>query len=314
MVISTMVKPRALRPGDRVAVVAPASPFREEEFEAGLCELRRLGFEPIYDPSVFEHRAYVAGTAETRAYAIRRALDDESVGAIIAVRGGYGSVQVLPLLDPEAVRRARKPVVGYSDLTSLLTYLCCNCGMVGFHGPTVAGGLGRGPAGYDESSFLGALTQASPLGELTFPGLEVLRPGEASGLLFGGNLTQLAASLGTPFAFEPPVGCVLFLEDVKERPYRLDRLWTQLRLAGILARASAIVLGGFPGCDEPNDQVRGHDTLADLSREFPGPVLFGFPAGHTPGPAVTLPLGVGARVVTAPRPALIIEESAVSHS
>jgi muramoyltetrapeptide carboxypeptidase len=307
-----MLKPRALQPGGRIAIVAPASPFRTDEFEAGLGELRRLGFDPVYEPSIFDRQGYVAGSAEIRAGAIRCALADESIGAIMAVRGGYGSVHVLPLLDPDDVRRARKPIVGYSDLTSLLSYVCFNCGTVAFHGPTVAGRLDRGGAGYDVSSFLAALTRAEPLGEQAPSQLEVLNPGEAAGPLFGGNLTQLAASIGTPFAFDPPAACVLFLEDINERPYRLDRLWTQLRLAGIIGRASAIVLGEFPGCDEPGESLRGRDTLASLAREFPGPVLFGFPAGHTAGAALTLPLGVLARVAAGNRPALVIEEAAVS--
>jgi len=308
-----MIRPRALRAGDRIAVVAPASPFRREEFAAGLDELRRLGFEPVYEPSVFDRQVYVAGAARTRAAAIRAALADDSVVAIMAVRGGYGSVQVLPLLDPAEVRRARKPIVGYSDLTSLLTFVNGNCGMVAFHGPTVAGRLDRGQDGYDRASFLGALTRDEPLGTLTSSQIEVLQGGEAAGPLFGGNLTQLAASMGTPFAFDPPVGCVLFLEDVNERPYRLDRLWTQLSLAGVIGRAAAIVLGDFSGCDETDEQVRGRDTLAALARDCAGPVLFGFPAGHTPGAAFTLPLGVRARVVTSGQAALVIEEAAVSR-
>jgi muramoyltetrapeptide carboxypeptidase len=308
-----MLIPRALRPGDRVAVVAPASPLTREAFEAGVAELRRLGFDAVYEPSVFDRDAYVAGTAESRAAAIRRALDDESVRAIVAARGGYGSVQVLPWLDPADVRRARKPVVGYSDLTSLLTFVSGSCGLVAFHGPTVAGRLEQGPAGYDEATFLGALTRLEPLGSLSAPQLEVIRPGEAAGPLFGGNLTQLAASMGTPFAFDPPAGAVLLLEDVNERPYRLDRLWTQLRLAGVIDRAAAIVFGEFPGCDEPDYELRGAETLARLARGVGGPVLFGFPSGHTAGAAMTLPLGVRARVVTSGQPALVIEEAAVSE-
>jgi muramoyltetrapeptide carboxypeptidase len=306
-----MLKPRALRPGDRVAVLAPASPFVREEFEAGLGELRRLGFQPVYESSVFDRDGYVAGAAETRAAAIRRALEDESVRAILAVRGGYGSVQVLPWLDPAAVRRARKPLVGYSDLTALLTFVTGRCGLVAFHGPTVAGRLECGAAGYDQTTLLGALTRAEPLGPLDAPRLEVFRPGEAAGPLFGGNLTQLAASMGTPFAFDPPAGAVLFFEDVNERPYRLDRLWTQLRLSGIIARAAAIVLGEFPGCDEPGQELRGADTLARLAGDCAGPVVFGFPSGHTTGAALTLPLGVRARVVASGQPVLVVEEAAV---
>jgi muramoyltetrapeptide carboxypeptidase len=307
-----MLKPRALRPGDRVAVVAPASPFAPEELLAGIAELRRLGFEAAYDPSVFERQGYVAGAAGRRAAAIAAALEDPSVGAIMAARGGYGSVQVLPLLDPALVRAARKPIVGYSDLTSLLTFVTGACGLVAFHGPTVAGRLERGEAAYDRRSLVRALTGPEPLGELTSQDLEVIVPGEAAGPLAGGNLTQLAASLGTPFAFDPPAGSVLFLEDVNERPYRLDRLWTQLLLAGVVARASAIVFGEFPGCDEPGGQPSARDTLAMLVHDFPGPVLFGFPSGHTPDAAITLPLGVRARVLAGSRPALVIEEAAVA--
>lgn len=308
-----MIKPRVLRSGDRVAIVAPASPFRVEEFEAGVAEIARLGFEPVYDPSVFDHLGYEAGPAETRARAITRALADRSIAAVMTVRGGYGSVHVLPFLDPADVRLARKAVVGYSDLTSLLTYVTGTCGVVAFHGPTVAGRLDRGPDGYDEATLVGALTCARPLGLLTSPGLDVLRDGEAVGMLVGGNLTQLAASLGTPYAFDPPEGCVLFLEDVNERPYRLDRLWTQLRLAGIIGRAEAVVFGEFPGCDESGGEFFARDTLAALARDVRGPVLFGFPSGHTPGPAVTLPFGVRARVVAGGHPAVVIEEAAVSE-
>jgi muramoyltetrapeptide carboxypeptidase len=306
-----LIKPRALRSGDRVAIVAPASPCARSEFEAGVAELRRLGFDPVYEPTVFDRDGYVAGAADVRAAAIRAALSDDSVRAMMGVRGGYGSVQVLPWLDPADVRRARKPFVGFSDLTSLLTFVTGRCGVVAFHGPTVAGRLERGPDAYDEATLVGALMIAQPLGPLGAPGLEAFRPGEASGLLAGGNLTQLAASMGTPFAFDPPAGAVLFLEDVNERPYRLDRLWTQLRLAGIIERASAIVFGEFPGCDEPGGQPLGRDTLARLVRSFPGPVLFGFPSGHTAGAAMTLPLGVRARVVTGAQPALVIEEAGV---
>ncbi len=275
--------------------------------------IRRLGFEPVYDESVFERQGYEAGSAQARASAIVRALADPSVGAVMAARGGYGSVHVLPLLDPAEVRRARKAFVGYSDVTSILTYLTGPCGLVAFHGPTVTGRLERGADGYDRATLLGLLTRGEPLGELALPGLEVFRAGDVSGPLAGGNLALLAASLGTPYAFDPPRGCVLFLEDVNERLYRLDRLWTQLALAGIIGRAAAIVLGEFPGCDEPGDELRARDTLAALSRDVEGPVLFGFPSGHTPGAALTLPLGVRARVVAGRRPAVVIEEAAVSE-
>ena len=306
-----MRKPRALASGDRLAVVAPASPFKREEFDRGIEELRTLGFEPVYDESVFARQRYVAGSAATRAAAINAAWNERSIAGVIGVRGGYGSAQVLPLLDAGLARAAAKPFIGYSDVTALLTFLTVTCGVVAFHGPMLAGRLGRGAAGYDRSSFMNVLTRAEPAGDLAPPGLESIRPGEAVGPMYGGTMTQLLASLGTPYAFAPPPGCVLFLEDVGERPYRLDRMMTQLRQAGILARAAALVIGELPGCDEPGGDPNARAVMADLLADFPGPVIIGFPSGHTSGPAVTLPLGVSTRVIAAATPRLVIEESAV---
>ena len=306
-----MLKPRALIPGDRVAIVAPASAFKREEFDRGVEEIRRLGFVPVFDESVFERRRYLAGSAELRASALRAAWRDPSIAAIIGVRGGYGSAQVLPLLDKDEVLRGCKPFVGYSDLTAVLTWLTVQCEMVGFHGPMLAGRLGRGPDGYDAESFTKALTRREPLGELAPPGLATIRPGEAAGLLYGGTMTQLLASLGTPFSFSPPAGCVLWLDEVGERPYRLDRMVTQLRQAGILAKATAVVVGELPGCDEPSGDPTARAVMADLFADFPGPVVIGFPSGHTVGPAMTLPLGVLVRVIADGRPRLVFEEAAV---
>jgi len=306
-----MVKPRALRPGDRIAVVAPASAFDRNQFDRGIEEIRRLGFIPVHDDSVFARHRYLAGSAGVRADALRAAWRDDSIAAIVGVRGGYGSAQTLPLLDIDEVRRARKPLIGYSDLTALLTFMTIHCGLVAFHGPMLAGRLGRGAEGYDADSFLRALSRPEPMGELTAPALETIRPGEAAGLLLGGTLTQVLASLGTPFAFSPPAGYVLFLDEVGERPYRFDRMVTQLRQTGLLARASAVVIGELPRCDEPGGDMTARSIVAELFEDFSGPVLFGFPSGHTVGPAMTLPFGVSCRVIGGGRPRLVIEESAV---
>jgi muramoyltetrapeptide carboxypeptidase len=306
-----MLKPRALEPGSRLAVVAPASSFPRQEFDDGIAELERLGFVPVYDDSVFARLQYVAGAAALRADAINKALADPAIAGIIAVRGGFGSAQLLPLLDPSEVRSARKPFIGYSDITALLAFVSTGCELVAFHGPTVAGRLSKGTGAYDRGSFMNALCRRQPMGELTTPAVETIKAGEVSGPLFGGTLAQLVASLGTPFAFSPPQGHVLFLDEVNERPYRLDRMVTQLRQAGVLSRAAAVVVGELPGCDEPSGALTARSVVADLFGEFPGPVLIGFPSGHTAGPAMTLPLGVSCRVVADRRPRLVIEEAAV---
>lgn len=307
-----MFKPRALRSGDRVAILAPASAFERAEFEDGIAELRRLGFEPVFDDSVFARRVYVAGDGASRAAAFLRAWRDRSIAGVMAARGGYGSVHMLPWLTRDDIRATPKPFIAYSDLTSVLTHLTINCELVSFHGPMLAGRLSRQEAGYDRRSFVNCLTKAEPLGELRPPRLEAIKHGTADGPLYGGTLTQLTASLGTPYAFRPPDRHVLFLDEVNERPYRLDRMLTQLRLSGVLAAASAVVFGELPNCDEPGGDPTARDTVIGLMRDFPGPVLLGFPSGHTAGPAMTLPLGVRARVVATANPHIVIEEAAVT--
>ena len=306
-----MLKPRAVTPGSRIAIVSPASPFSREEFDRGVEELRRLGYEPTYDEDVFARSSgYLSGAADLRAAAFSRAWSDPSVTALIAVRGGYGSVHMLPLLDAAVIRKAPKLFIGYSDNTSLLSWLTCQCGIAALHGPMIEGRLARGAQGYDRDSMLAFMQDGS--GRVLAPeGLAVIRGGEAAGPLFGGTLTQLTASLGTPYAFDPPSGCILFLEDVNERPYKLDRLLTQLRLAGILARARALVFGEMRGCDESSGQPCAMDVIRAFAQDFPGPVITGFPSGHTTGPCWTLPLGVRVRVVTTPRPSIVVEESPV---
>jgi muramoyltetrapeptide carboxypeptidase len=305
-------KPRALRAGDAIAVVAPASPFDRESFDAGVREIEALGFRPVWRDDVFDRRAYVAGEARTRAAALTDAWQDAAVAGLIAVRGGYGSVQVLPHLDPAVFQPHAKVVVGYSDITSLLTWLVGTCGVVAFHGPTVAGRLGDGAAAYDRASLLAAVTRTEPMGEMSMATLETLVPGEGRGRLLGGTLTQLAAAAGTPYALQPWDDTILLLEDVGERPYRIDRLVQQLRLSGLFARVRGIVCGTFPRCDEPDSGLTARAVLADLFADFRGPVVFGCPTGHVDGPAITVPLGVAVRLDATTTPRFIIEEAAVA--
>jgi muramoyltetrapeptide carboxypeptidase len=308
-----MLKPKALRRGDRVALVAPASPFDRDEFDRGVAEIRALGFEPVYDDRVFKrHAGYLAGQAAVRAAAFLDAWQDDSIAALIAVRGGYGSVHLLSLLPPEVIRAHPKLFVGYSDTTTLLTFLTQRCGIVAIHGPMIEGRFACGAQGYDRESFLACVSRPEPMGELPAAALRSVRDGEAVGTLTGGTLTQIVASLGTPYAFDPPEGCVLFLEDVGERPYRIDRMVTQLKLAGILDRAGAVIWGEMTRCEETSGVPGALGVVGDLFDGFDGPVVFGLPSGHTTGPCLTLPLGVRARVIAGPRTMVAIEEAAVT--
>ena len=305
-----MIKLRRLQSGDRIALIAPASSFPVDEVHAGVAELGRLGFDAVYDESLFEKDRFVAGSVARRVAAIHRAWEDSSVAALIAMRGGYGSAQLLPSLDPALMRSARKALVGYSDITALLTFYNRE-GLTAIHGPMIDRRISKGPAAYDESSFTRVLMAAAPAGELAPAQVEVLHQGTASGVLVGGTLTQIVASLGTPWAFEPPDDCVLFLEDIGERPYRIHRMLTQASQAGLLTRARAIVFGEFPNCDEPGGDPAIRDVLRDFTRDCRGPVLFKFPSGHTAGATWTLPFGVRAEVISGSAPGIRILEAAV---
>jgi muramoyltetrapeptide carboxypeptidase len=305
-----MTRPPALRAGARIAVVAPASGCASDEIERGETELRRLGFEPVHTAAIFERTMFSAGSPDTRAADFLKAWTDDSIAGLVAVRGGYGSAELLPLLQHLRPGRSPKVFIGYSDTTALLTWLSCLCGVPALHGPMIDARLAKGAPGYDERSFLAAVQGERGL-ELAPAGVQTLSPGEATGALFGGTLSMLCASLGTPYAFMPPGECILFLEDVNERPYRVSRLLTQLRQAGVLARARGLVFGEMRGCDEPGGRMTAADAIREATRDFHGPVLFGFPSGHTGGPCWTLPFGGGVRVVGGSAPAVIVEEPAV---
>lgn len=307
------IKIRPVGPGATIALVAPASPFHRSEFERGVTELHRLGFHTYFDERVFAVDGFVAGSAELRAASLRDALANLRVDAIMAVRGGYGSVQLLPFLSADEWRQRRTAFIGYSDVTSLHTFINQAAGLVSIHGPMLDGRIARGPEAYDPATLLTTLL-AHPAGEITGPHVEVLKEGgEVAGPLLGGTLTQLVASLGTPYAFDPPQGHILFVDEVGERPYRLDRMLTQLKFAGVLAKASAIVFNGLPKCDEPTGTPTARDTVGAALAGFGGPILFGLPSGHAATECVTVPFGVRARVVTGRRPGLVFDEAAASE-
>ena len=306
-----MKRLRRLRAGDRIALVAPASSFPPEEIAAGAAELQRLGFAPVFEESIFDKASFTAGTIQARVNAIHAAWSDPDVAALIAVRGGYGSAQLLPYLDTDLLRRACKALIGYSDITALLNLYVRN-GLNAIHGPMIDRRIAKGADGYDEASFRAVLMSDEPPGMFAPEQLETLYPGTADGVLMGGTLTQLTASLGTPWAFDPPAGCVLFIEDVGERPYRVHRMLTQLAQAGSFERCNAVVFGEFPRCGEPGSTLSIREVLLEFTRDFRGPVLFNFPSGHTHGATWTLPFGVRVEVTGRPTPSLNILEPAVA--
>ncbi|MBA2690813.1 MAG: LD-carboxypeptidase [Burkholderiales bacterium] len=280
-------------PGDTVAVVTPATPFDMEIFAAGVRALETLGFKVKVDPEVHLAFRYTSGSAEQRAGVFQRALADPEVKALIAARGGFGSIHTLPHLDLSGFAANPKRIVGCSDLTTLLHYVWQETQVVTYHGPMVAGDLGRGMDAASEADFMATLAGRSSAAK--FIPLEVLHPGAAEGTLTGGCLSLLSASMGTPYEFEPADG-LLFVEDIREHPYKVDRMLTQLLLGGKLDAVRGIVFGQMTGCEAPQGaDYKLQDVLRDLLRPLGVPVYFGFPSGHST-PHFTLPIGAQARM------------------
>lgn len=279
-----------LKFGDTLAVIAPASPFEPAHLAAGIAWLTAHGLRVVADPAIHERTRYTSGSIKARLAAVQNALDDPDVKAVVAARGGYGSVHLLPHLDLTAFARQPKRLIGCSDVTSLLVHVHQRTRVTVYYGPMVAGDLGRGADAATAASFLAALGMAPwP----TLPPLEVLAGGRAEGRLTGGCLSLLCASLGTPYELDTRES-ILFLEDVGEHPYRIDRMLTQLLFARKLDAVRGIVFGVMTGCDAPRGaDYRLQDVIGDTLRPLGIPVYFGLPSGHA-RPNLTLPFGMHA--------------------
>ena len=288
------VRPAALRPGDTVGVIAPSSGFRREELQAGIDHLQRLGYNPVYLPSIFDRELYFAGSAARRANELHEMFRRTDVAAILCARGGYGCNYLLPHLDLELIRAYPKIFAGCSDVTTLLTYLCDAAGLVTFHGPMVAGDFAR-PGGVDEASWLATVSGDKPAARQV-TGLQILNKGTAEGILYGGCLSLLCASLGTPHEICTE-GTVLFIEDRAERPYRVDRMLMQLRLAGKFEDVRGIVFGEMIDCNEPGSPGYSlQEVIMRIVGDLDIPVALGLKSGHVSSGALTLPFGVGAKL------------------
>lgn len=283
-----MIKPYALRPGARVAVLGIASPGDPARYDAGLDGLERLGFQPEPAPNIARRsRSYLAGTDVERAEILNRVLREEGWDAIIFARGGYGTMRVLELVDWDAVARFRRPMIGYSDLTAWSQACWSTTGLSTFHGPMVHLDFAAGLEPERERWFLDALSGRAPM-SWSLSDATVLEQGRAEGVLFGGCLSLLVATMGTPWDGWIDDG-ILFWEEVDEPTYRIDRMLTQLELAGRLRRIRGVLIGRLKDCGRP---VEGE--LDEVLREFFTnrgiPVVADAPFGHH-GNNLLLPYG-----------------------
>lgn len=289
-----LLKPPALRPGDTVGIVAPGSPLKRDLLLAGCEGLRRLGYQPFYFESILDHDLYFAGSARRRARELEEMFEREEVRAILCARGGYGTNYLLQELDLAKLQRHPKIFVGYSDVSTLLTWFTTAAGLVTFHGPMVTKDFAV-PEGVHLASWNAALTAASPW-ELNFgAGSEVkaLVEGAAEGTLYGGCLSMLAASLGTPFEIDTR-DTILFVEDVAAKPFQIDRMLMQLKLAGKLQQVRGIVFGEMLDCIQPGGQqdYTLEEVVTRVLRDLHIPIAYGLRSGHVTRENITLPLGV----------------------
>ena len=291
------IKPLALRPGDTVGIVAPASNVRPEHLEAGCAALREMGYKPFYFESILERDLYFAGSAARRARELEEMFVSDQVRAIICARGGYGSNYLLDVLDLNKIKAHPKIFVGYSDLTTLLTYFADSAGIVTFHGPMVAKDFAHAD-GVDVASWERALNGSSDWAVELDSNVKSLVEGSAEGILYGGCLSILVASLGTPYEIRT-VGTILFLEDLAAKPFQIDRMLMQLKLAGKLADVEGIIFGEMLDCRQSTDTNKDQGyTLEEVVLRVVGdlgaPVAYGLRSGHVSRRNITLPFGVRA--------------------
>lgn len=306
------LKPPALHAGDSVGIVAPASNICELDLQSGCKALRRAGYHPVYFDSILNKDLYFAGSVERRARELEEMFERDDVRAIICARGGYGANYLLEKLNLKKITAHPKIFVGYSDITSLLTHFVDAGNLLTFHGPMATKDWTHDD-GVDMPSWQQALTSSSgwdvPLGV----DAHGLSDGEAEGILYGGCLSLLVASLGTPYEIKT-AGTILFLEDVATKPFQIDRMLMQLKLAGHLDQVRGIVFGEMLDCVQTANQ--GY-TLEEVIVRIVGslgvPVAFGLHSGHVTSRNITLPFGVKAGLtVKGAQVGLRILESAVA--
>ncbi|MGI6660623.1 MAG: S66 peptidase family protein [Bacillota bacterium] len=326
-------KPRALQQGDTVAIVAPAGIVGRESLERGVRFFESLGLKVKLGPSVMHRWGYLAGSDQERARDLMEAWTDPEVKAVIAARGGYGAMRILPYLDFNAIRENPKILLGYSDITALHLAFWKEADLITFHGP-VAEIWGPRMREYNSDILRQVLFGLWPPGDLQLPvseqenahnldgdragaaesagqedskehipdaaRLEVLESGEACGRLIGGNLSLIVSTIGTGWEIDTK-GKILFLEEVGEKPYRIDRMLCQLQLSGKLRDAAGFIIGSFTGCDP--DPERPSFTVDELLEQYflgtGKPCITNVPAGHG-GINATLPLGVKVRIEAMP--------------
>lgn len=306
------LKPAALQPGDTIGVVAPASPFHKESFELSCANWRKRGHKVVFEDSLFEREPpYFAGSVKRRAKEIEGMFQRTDVRAILCARGGYGCNYLLQEIDLDVVRRHPKIFMGYSDVTALLTWFHDAAGLVTFHGPMMNKDFSTDD-GVHMLSLTAALSGATQWNLGGAAGLEPVVPGRAEGDLYGGCLSMLVASLGTPYEIRT-ADKILFLEDVGVKPYQVDRMLMQLKLAGMFKGVRGMIFGEMLDCRQSEKQeYRLQDVVKRVVGDLGVPIAYGLRSGHVSRANVTLPLGVRAALNVTSQASLSFLEAATT--
>lgn len=300
------VHPKALRPGDTISIIAPAGPVESREsVTAGVAAFERMGFRVRFDERIFEVNRYLAGADAARAAELMRCFESPDVQAVLPLRGGYGCARLIPLLDEKKLRPNCRVFLGYSDLTTLHLFFRRRLGWATLHGPMATSASLARMGAAEEELFLRLLTDPTYMPHYSFPETEAWHPGAAEGRIVGGCLSIVLASLGTPYEIRTE-GKILFLEDLGEAPYRIDRMFTQLRLAGKLDGVAGIVLGSFLDCVPTQGDYTVDEVLRELLEPLQIPILAHFPAGHGAS-NWAFPLGLRVRLDADARRLLFLE-------
>ena len=306
------LKPAVVQPGAKVAVISLASSFQHDRLPDALAAMQNLGLEPVMgEHAETRSRPYFAGTREQRLADLHRAFTDPDIAAVFSTRGGYGSNYLMSGLDLDLIARNPKPLFAYSDMTNLQSWLLDQTGLVAFHGPMVTADFSL-QNGVHVPSLLAALG-GRPYELGAEEGLRAIKPGKADGVLYGGCLSLLVASLGTPYAVQTE-GKLLFIEDLAAKPYQVDRMLRHLMLAGKFEGVTGIIFGEMLDCVSPGaDPLLIEETIRFVLKDFAGPIAFGLRSGHVSRENVTLTFGVCAELDLVETPVLRLLEAATGR-
>ena len=290
--MNNMIWPEPLKPGDKVAITAPSSPVPDAKMEMSVESIKFLGLEPVVMPSCHMNHGYLAGPDVQRAKDINDAFSDETIKGIFCLRGGYGTTRILPMLDFEMIKNNPKVFIGYSDISSLHFNINQKCNLVTFHGPMPTTDY-RVHEGFTNDSLRTCLFTPNKLKTITNPegeAIKVLNEGFAKGTLVGGNLSLMAGTLGSPYEVDTK-GKILFIEDVDEEPFRLDKMLTALSLAGKFRDCEGVILGTFERCvTEDHPSLTLEEIFEEVVLPWNKPTILNLRAGHI-YPQSTLPMG-----------------------